>query len=236
MRSKELPLPSYETDKAANGYLDWYDSQLARFADREVKLLELGIARGGSLLLWRDYFPKGLIVGVDVKIPAALVGAERIQMFRGSQGHESFLRHVADTTAPDGFDVIIDDASHIGRLSKRTFTLLFDRHLKPGGLYVIEDWGTGYWADWPDGSAFKSQEPSRSRWRKFLARGKPNREAVLSNHNYGMVGFIKELIDEQGAADLTRARSDGEPQRESRFEQMLILPSIVFITKKLEAR
>ena len=76
---------------------------------------------------------------------------ERIQVFQGDQADKAFLSKVANRTAPDGFDIIIDDASHIGELTKATFWHLFDRHLKPGGLYAIEDWGTGYLDDFPDG-------------------------------------------------------------------------------------
>jgi hypothetical protein len=47
-----------------------------------------------------------------------------------------------------------------------------------------------------------------------------------------MVGFIKELVDEQGAADLTRASLVGTPARASKFESMTITPSIVFIKKR----
>lgn len=62
---------------------------------------------------------------------------------------------VARKTAPEGFDIIIDDASHFGDLTKIAFWHLFDNHLKPSGLYVIEDWGTGYWSDWTDGKAYR---------------------------------------------------------------------------------
>ena len=62
----------------------------------------------------------------------------------------------ARKTAPEGFDIIIDDASHFGDLTKIAFWHLLDNHLKPSGLYVIEDWGTGYWSDWPGG---KSDRP-----------------------------------------------------------------------------
>jgi len=47
-----------------------------------------------------------------------------------------------------------------------------------------------------------------------------------------MVGFIKELVDEQGAADLARARLTGTVTRGSKFENMTITPSIVFIKKR----
>ena len=50
---------------------------------------------------------------------------------------------VARKTAPEGFDIIIDDASHFGDLTKIAFWHLLYNHLKPSGLYVIEDWGTG---------------------------------------------------------------------------------------------
>ena len=65
------------------------------------------------------------------------------------------MSRVANETAPDGFDIIIDDASHIGEFTKRSFWYLFDHHLKPGGLYVIEDWLTGYVDNWPDGKKLK---------------------------------------------------------------------------------
>lgn len=232
MRRKQLSLERYDTDKIANRYLEWYDPILQPLVDQEVKVLEIGVDAGGSLLLWRDYFPKGTITGVDVKLPEGLSDEDRIQLFRGSQSDTTFLSDVAAKTAPDGFDIIIDDASHIGALTKVAFWHLFDNHLKPSGLYVIEDWGTGYWDDWPDGKTFRTERPSRSMWLKLLRRLRLAPKMSWRNHSYGMVGFIKELVDEQGAADLTQARLTGTPVRESRFEKMVITPSIVFITKR----
>ncbi len=46
-----------------------------------------------------------------------------------------------------------------------------------------------------------------------------------------MVGFIKEMVDEQGVADLTKARLSGKPKRTSKFESILITPYIVFVKK-----
>jgi hypothetical protein len=42
-------------------------------------------------------------------------------------------------------DLIIDDASHEYEISKMAFEELFG-YLRPGGKYVIEDWG---WLHWP---------------------------------------------------------------------------------------
>jgi spermidine synthase len=77
---------------------------------------------------------------------------------------------VARKTAPEGFDIIIDDASHFGDLTKIAFWHLFDNHLKPSGLYVIEDWGTGYWSDWTDGKAYRPRSELYSGFLSLLRK------------------------------------------------------------------
>jgi O-antigen biosynthesis protein len=60
----------YATDKTP-GYLALYDELFAPFRNRDIRLLELGVKQGGSLELWRDYFPQGLIVGLVSRRPAS---------------------------------------------------------------------------------------------------------------------------------------------------------------------
>src|SRR5215831_19115689 len=214
MRSKELNLNSYNTDKITHGYLQVYDPIFAPWVDKEIKLLEIGIRKGGSLKLWRDYFRRGFIIGIDIKLPEDFVSGERIQMFEGSQSDKKFLSEVANKVAPERFDIIIDDASHIGTLTKTAFWHLFDNHLKPGGLYVIEDWGTGYLDDFTDGKRF---DP------------KPSILDPFPSHSHGMVGFVKELVDEQCAGSITLGRA--EQFRLSNFENLLITEGVVVVTK-----
>lgn len=241
MRSLELPLHQYNSDKIANRYLDTYDKILTPFTDKKIFLLELGIYKGGSLLLWRDYFPMGTIVGIDINIPKNFKRTERIQIFEGSQTDCNFLSSVSNSTAPNGFDIIIDDASHMGEMTKTSFWHLFENHLKPGGLYVIEDWGTGYWSDWPDGKNLNLEKYKQPKYKQhhywsFLLKVMKKLNLItplrsMSCHNYGMVGFIKQLIDEQAAHDVTRGNLKGKPKRNSKFDNMMITPSIVFIKK-----
>ena len=226
VRSSELDLTRYDTDKIPNGYLERYDPILAPYVGKAITLLEIGVFKGGSLRLWRDYFPQGTIVGIDTALPPEKQFGDRIRFFQGSQTDREFLDQVATETAPEGFDIIIDDASHIASLTQISFWHLFDNHLKPGGLYVIEDWGTGYWDDWPDG---KKVRPVGLAERVSSLQGSQVRP--LESHQFGMVGFVKQLVDEQGAADLSRGYLHGKPGRESKFESMTITPSIVFIRK-----
>jgi hypothetical protein len=153
-------------------------------------------------------------------------------VFQGYQHDPGFLSSVARQTAPEGFDIVIDDASHLAVLTRLGFWHLFDHHLKPGGLYVIEDWGTGYWDDWPDGRRYRPRPRLRAVLLAQLHRWGLARPVGADTHTAGMVGFVKELVDEQGAADLTRARLTGTPARPSKFQSLLIAPSLVFVTKR----
>jgi hypothetical protein len=198
-----LSTDGYETDKS------WltprYEQLFAPLRDRPLRLLELGVDRGGSLKMWRDYFPSGSIVGLDAE--EISLDEERIRVYRGLQQDTALLDRIGAECAPDGFDVIIDDASHIGELTRTSFWHLFTRWLAPGGIYAIEDWGTGYWRDWPDGS------PSGS----------------------GMVGFLKELVDEVGVWDRTHPTRGTPPQRAPRISRLGLSPGLAIVWKNARA-
>lgn len=81
MRSRQLSLERYNTDKIRNGYLELYDPVLKPWVDKEVKLLEIGIHEGGSLMLWKDYFSIGTIVGIDINLPKGFSPSERVSVF-----------------------------------------------------------------------------------------------------------------------------------------------------------
>ena len=244
----------YNTDKAVHvHYLKNYEEAFKDLHSADVKLLELGVKHGGSLLLWRDYFEHGLIVGLDINPVSIDDPSGRIYTYQGPQQDTTLLTRIANELAPDGFDVIIDDCSHIGVLSRVSFWHLFDNHLKPGGLYIIEDWGTGYWDHWVDGSRYtpgtKSFSQSLYKLTRALARlqqvptlkripfvGTFLRRAKASvvrrefhSHDFGMVGLVKELVDELGKQDI--AAAEGGSVVTSGFRELKVYPSHLFITK-----
>ncbi len=170
----------YDTDKSEE-YLASYERCFADFRTAPTTLLEVGIHTGGSLLMWRDYFLQASIVGVDRSTPVELCDQSgRIRVFQCDQVDAQRLDAIARESSPTGFHVIIDDASHLASLTAITFRTLFYKHLRPGGFYAIEDWGTGYWDCWPDGSLPErlSDEPT------FESQGKQ-----FPSHQSGMVGL-----------------------------------------------
>lgn len=145
-----IDLSLYDTDKSEL-YLDRYTREFGDLFSKEIALLELGVQRGGSMYLWRDLFPRGQIAGLDLNPIPIQDDSGRIHVYQGFQQDPVVLDRIGKEVAPQGFDVIIDDASHIGEYTRDSFWHLFRHHLKPGGIYVIDDWGCAYWNDWADG-------------------------------------------------------------------------------------
>lgn len=127
-------------------YLPVYDryvgEALAKFGPK-IRLLEIGVSKGGSLELWRKFLgPDATIVGLDIDPECANRFDPPNKVFIGSQDDSTFLRSVVAEMG--GADVIIDDGSHIGRHQNTSFRTLFPE-LSEGGTYIIEDLHTSYW-------------------------------------------------------------------------------------------
>jgi len=257
---KRLEGAGYDTDKLSVDHLRNYETYFAPLVDKEVKLLELGVLKGGSLLMWRDFFEKGTIVGLDLNPLSLEDQTGRIRVYQGFQDDTALLDRIARENAPEGFDVIIDDCSHIGEPTRISFWRLFRNHLKPGGIYAIEDWGTGYWDSWPDGKRYSpARHPSLyyrlasalarlmsgargeglgARWARELRRvgfqwirfGCRPRQRFRS-HDYGMVGFVKQLIDEAGMGDITDPKLGRGAHRPSLFRSIHVSHGHAIIVK-----
>jgi hypothetical protein len=122
-------------------YLPIYESLLAPLRDRPLKILELGVWGGDSLIMWRDSLPQATIVGVDL-VPPDLELGPRVHIIHGNQTDGELMSRLRAEHAPAGFDVIIDDASHLGITTARSLQVLYAQHLRAGGIYIIEDTGT----------------------------------------------------------------------------------------------
>jgi hypothetical protein len=140
MNLEELAI-KYGTDKQCangHGYTIYYEKYFNCFRNNEIKLMELGVREGWSINMWAEYFPNGEFWGIDNNkegLCPTYFDNEKIHFYIGSQDDEVFLKNVCKDKK---FDIIIDDCSHISKLSIKSFEILFS-FLKSGGIYVIED-------------------------------------------------------------------------------------------------
>lgn len=129
-------------------YFDIYDHCLSNFYDKKISFLEIGIQKGGSLEVAKKLFhPESTISGLDKDIKCSDLKKylKNINIFIGSQVDEKKLSEIVNYHNK-GFDVIIDDGSHIQGHMIFTFTRLF-QFVNDGGIYLIEDTHTNYSPD-----------------------------------------------------------------------------------------
>ena len=125
---------------------------------RPQYIFELGIFQGGSTALLAEIARPRRLVAID-RLPGKKRRVEEyassrdlqnvVRTYGGvEQDDRSRLAEIVDSEF-DGhpLDLIVDDCSHQYAETRESFNELFP-HLRPGGLYVIEDWP---WAHTPLG-------------------------------------------------------------------------------------
>lgn len=124
-------------------YFDIYDRHFNRFRGKEVIIVEIGVFRGGSLQMWKNYFgDKAKIYGIDINPECKKFEEENIEILIGSQSDRQFLKDLK-TKIPK-IDILIDDGGHEMQQQIITFEELFG-HIKDDGVYLCEDTHTSYW-------------------------------------------------------------------------------------------
>jgi SAM-dependent methyltransferase len=224
--------PARAADPAVKpaAYLPIYEQLLAPRRRRSFSLLELGVWDGHSLEMWRDAFVRATIVGVDLRPPEIDLGP-RVHIVEGDQTDAELMGRIRAEHAPGGFDVIVDDASHIGITTARSIQALYARHLRPGGLYCIEDWGTGYLPDWYDGGVLSSAvdvaalDSSPNTMEPELSK-----PIAMPSHEVGTVGLIKRLVD-HAAGGTVRSAQPGAAGEFLDIESMSVWDGIVALRK-----
>jgi hypothetical protein len=199
-----------DTDKYSHGYSDGYATHFRSRRRRQERLLEIGVggyelrSTGGSLRVWRDYFPKSQIVGFDLHDKDVVLGP-RVKFVRGDQTSE---RDLARAIAALGGapSIVIDDGSHYLGHAWTSFSYLFPL-MPPGSIYVIEDLHTSYWDEFA---------------------------GDISAPDATAIGLVRSLIESVQAGDPTFAWQGAAPGPIPRFDGVAsfdLCPGIVFIRK-----
>jgi hypothetical protein len=130
-------------------YFEIYDRHFARFRGTDVHVLEIGVAHGGSLQMWKQYFgPQAHVYGVDVEPSVKRLEEPQVQIFVGDQSNAAFLKSIAAEIPR--IDILIDDGGHTMRQQEVTFETLFP-YVSADGVYLCEDLHTSYWGDFGGG-------------------------------------------------------------------------------------
>lgn len=143
----------YDTDKSSqrnnvtslrhcHPYTLFYDGLFKNKKSEPLKIAELGILEGASLLMWKEYFANAQIHGFEYN-------GELIDRFKKSFDNERitlFNINVNDVSSISSafakantmYDIIIEDTTHQFEDQLRVIANAH-AYLKPGGILIVED-------------------------------------------------------------------------------------------------
>lgn len=125
-----------------SSYFAVYDHLFAKFQDKPITFLEIGVLGGGSLHAWRQFFgDKAKIIGVDLNPEIRKFEEDGFEIVIGDQASKELWDELG-RKYPE-IDVILDDGGH--RYLQQIRTVNYGAPLiKDGGYLVIEDTHTSY--------------------------------------------------------------------------------------------
>jgi len=151
------------TDKVSrHSYQTMYGMKLLPLmeASSGAKLFEIGLGcgmRGGpgaSVGLWKSLFPSATLWEAEFDAECVQKAEAKgllagIQVVTGDQGNQTTVQGWIAESGGD-FDAVIDDGGHFNKQIRTSFETLWP-HVKPGGMYFLEDLQVGRVAPWNDG-------------------------------------------------------------------------------------
>lgn len=124
------------------------------------------------------------------------MSSEDLPVRIGDQSDPDFLRAVVQSMG--GVDVVLDDGSHVSKHQRTSFDVLFPL-LSEGGLYVIEDTHTSYWASYHGGfrrpgTAIQTAKSLVDGMHKWYFRTPLGRRSMMARDSVSSITFYNSVV------------------------------------------
>jgi cephalosporin hydroxylase len=139
MQNLILPLeqffdPNYTDKGTTHSYLPVYETVLKELMNRHdtIRVMEIGIQRGGSIIGWLKALPGSSVTGVDCQ-KTVRIDCPNYKEYIMNAYDEEEIQNISDR-----YDFIVEDGSHA--FSDLLFVCKhYTKFLNPGGVLIIED-------------------------------------------------------------------------------------------------
>jgi len=207
----------YGTDKGKNvGYAQFYANAFQKYYRQQnagLTILEIGVYKGASLLLWRNIFgPEARIFGLDPAIQESTFANDpfmlrklrdaNVTIFEGNADDIGTLWRVSQAIGE--VDILIDDGSHMVTSILTSFEFFKSR---VRCMYIIEDTtltldgkhfeivnkdNVKFLADLQKGNKVSTLLQPRLIWDNFWANAVREMDAGRTRYNH--IGFYHNLV------------------------------------------
>jgi SAM-dependent methyltransferase len=137
--------------KTVHTYTETYHTLFSPMRNEVKAVFECGIYRGASLRAWRDYFKYATIIGGDINENSLFeepgIHTALLDQMDAKSIKQFFI--LLSPNYPVDFDIIVDDGCHIYEATLCLFENSIN-HLKPNGIYIIEDMLDEYFPEYEE--------------------------------------------------------------------------------------
>lgn len=132
-----------KTDKnTIHSYLELYQKILINKKDTAQNILEIGIAEGGSIKLWSEFFTNAVIHGLDIvninSVWDKIKNNNKIILYTSTDAYDETFFKTEFLNKNKRFDIMIDDGPHTLESMLR-FIRLYSQLMTDDGILIIED-------------------------------------------------------------------------------------------------
>jgi len=132
-----------KTDKnTLHSYLELYQKLLINKKDTAQNVLEIGIAEGGSIKMWSEFFTNADIHGLDIinidNVLDEIKNNDKIILYTSTDAYNDIFFKTEFLNKNKRFDVMIDDGPHTLE-SMLKFIRLYSQLMTNDGILIIED-------------------------------------------------------------------------------------------------
>jgi hypothetical protein len=174
----------WHSDKSSKGhnYISVYEHVLPRNAK---KVFELGVAKGGSLMAWKNWFNEGCQIhcldmfGDPDHVNQNWCKGKGFITYKGDTRKEETFEQITEK-----FDVIIEDCGHTSSAQVLAFKHTFMNNLNSGGVYCAEDLHCCNEGFYRDGLALRFEDTLLGTLKSFVAPRKTSWLEGLVNTKY----------------------------------------------------
>jgi len=128
----------HQTDKTTHFFLHHYDEILSHLRYEPIKFLEIGVYKGASIKMWREYFPNAELHCIDIN-KTDLSDLKNVTMHIANCDFKDELKLLSEKLGE--FDVVIDDGGHTMKQQQNALEVFWPK-IKKNGLFIMEDMHT----------------------------------------------------------------------------------------------
>ena len=185
--TNKIYIQYFNSFRQEHSYAKLYQDNFVEIKNKNLDILEIGLAKGDGVASFYFYFPNSNLIGVDNNPFRIRYKSDRIRNIYADISSSRILKNL-NNHLKKKFDLIIEDCSH-RLIDQILFFSLNFKNLKKGGTYIVED------LNFPEIHEMYNPTKENLDLKKILKKIDKNENFVSKFLNNEELNYIKNNIE-----------------------------------------